>query len=292
MSTRRLALLLAAILAVAALAAVVPAGATAQDDGADTTETDTTETDTPAGSESDSATDDQNDDQALVAIGMLAFGALALGMTLLYLNAWRRSSARLIKDTLEVTGRLPDYEFVAAAVPEPGARELEPTITLSIRGPALVHVGRGARFQAFQDDASVDAEWAVDPPEAGRVEPTTGAQTTVTPARLGPLTVRATAAGATAEAHAVAVAAPRRGGRVPLVGVGYGGITVSIIGLTLMAAATAYGVLDGAALVAFASAVVGYFFVEARGQQATQQAEPSDGMGSTTPPADDGADHV
>ena len=136
----------------------------------------------------------------------------------------------------------------------------------------------------------VEAQWAVDAPEAGRVEPAGGTETTVTPTRLGPLTVRATVADVTAEAHAVAVAAPRRaGGRVPLVGVGYGGITISIIALSLTAAATAYGTLDGAALVAFAAAVVGYFFVEARGQQAV----PSDDAGSTTPPAaDDGADQV
>jgi hypothetical protein len=81
------------------------------------------------------------------------------------------------------------------------------------------------------------------------------------------LTVRATVGGLSAAAHVVAVAARWRPGRIPFVGVGYGGITIAIIALTLAPAATAYGKLDGAALVALAGAIVGYFFVEARGQQ-------------------------
>jgi hypothetical protein len=120
----------------------------------------------------------------------------------------------------------------------------------------------------FLDGAPTEAEWAVQPTDAGRAAPPKGETTTVTPTRLGPLTVRATAAGATVEVHAVAAAAPRRAGAIPLVGVGYGGITIAIIALTLTAAATAYGKLDGAALVTLAAAIVGYFFVEARGQQA------------------------
>ena len=114
-------------------------------------------------------------------------------MTLLYLNAWRRSSAELIKHTLAATGQLPDYEFVAAALPDATARDLDAAVPLSIRGPALVHVGRGARFRALQGGAAVQVEWAVDPAEGGQAEPSAGERTTVTPTRLGPLTVRATA---------------------------------------------------------------------------------------------------
>ena len=285
MTVRPLALWLAALVSVATLAAVSPAVAAAQAGD----EADTTETETPAGEETGVAAQEQdNDDDAVVAVGVLVFGALALAMTLLYLNAWRRSSAELIKHTLAATGQLPDYEFVAAALPDETARDLEAPVPLSIRGPALVHVGRGARFRALQGGEAVQVEWAVDPAESGRAEPSAGDRTTVTPTRLGPLTVRATAGDATAEAHAVAVAAPRRTGRVPLVGVGYGGITIAIIALTLAAAATAYGSLDGAALVALAGAVVGYFFVDARGQQAAS----SDDAGSSAAAGDVGEDQV
>lgn len=271
---------LAALLAVAALAAAVPAVVAAQGDGgAEATKTATT------GSQPAGDADDQGDD-ALVALGVLVFGALALGMTLLYLNAWRRSSEKLIEQTLSATGQLPEYEVVAAALPDAGARGIEPKIVrLSLRGPALVHVGRGARFRAFADGEPIEVDWAVQPPDAGRAAPATGEWTTMTPARLGPLTVQASAAGTTAEAHTVAVAAPQRAGAIPLVGVGYGGITIAIFALTLAAAATAYGKLDGAALVALGGAVVGYFFVEA---SASGQRAGTSGETGTSAAAGDG----
>lgn len=68
---------------------------------------------------------------------------------------------------------------------------------------------------------------------------------------------------------------------MPLFGAGYGGMTIAIVALTLASAATFYGVLDGAALVALAGAVVGYFFVESRGQQAQEQAQQGASDGST-----------
>jgi hypothetical protein len=276
--TRRpLTLWLAALVAMAALATALPAVA-AQGGGTETTRTQTAPTRTTETATTESGTtgdkgtagdNEEQDDDALVALGVLVFGALVLAMTLLYLDAWRRSAAELIKETLAGTGQLPEYEAVAAAVPEAGARGAPAEeVRLNIRGPALVHVGHGSRFRALQDGAAVSADWAVEPPEAGRTEPTSGAQTTVTPARLGPLAILATAGGVTSALHAVAVAAPRRVGRIPLVGVGYGGITIAIIALTLAGAATMYGKLDGAALVAIAGAIVGYFFVEARAQQA------------------------
>jgi hypothetical protein len=224
---------MASLLAVAALAAAVSAAAAAQDDvSADATPTKTTP------SQQAEHADDQGDD-ALVAVGVLVFGVLALGTTMLYLNAWRRSSESLIEQTLDATGQLPEYEIVAAALPDAGERGIEPkAVRLSVRGPALVHAGRGARFRAFADGEPVKADWAVQPPDAGSAAPVTGERTTVTSARLGPLTIQASAADTTVQAHAVAVPAPRRAGAIPLVGVGYGGIVIAIFSLTLAASAT------------------------------------------------------
>jgi hypothetical protein len=213
---------------------------------------------------------DENDDDALVTLGVLVFGTLALGMTLWFMNEWRKSSTALIRETLEVTGSLPELDAIAPTVGEADARRGRPVAAsqLRIHGPPLVHVGRDARYQVFRDDQPVEADWALHPADAAHAEAAAGAEMTMTPAREGSMKIRATVDGEIVEMPVLAVAPRRAAGRVPLVGVGYGGIAIAIFALTIAGAATTYGKLDGAALVTFASAIVGYLFVDARAQQA------------------------
>lgn len=304
---RRVSLWLAALLAVTLLAVAAPAVAPARDavtaaegqpaggtgtdtTGTDTNPTDTTPTDITPTDTTGTAEDDADDnDDALVAIAVLLFGAFALGIAVFYLDRWRTSTEALIKTTLAKTGELPELQVVGAAVPagEEGVRggldQPEP-VPLLVTGPALLQVGVAATYSATQGGALATVAWTVDPADAGTVDPASGDTARVTATKVGPLKVRGTLDATTAEVPAVAVAPARDAGRVPLVGVGYGGITISIFALTLAAAATVYGKLDGAALVTLAGAVVGYFFVQARGQQANAGSGGGAGGGDVPPP--------
>jgi hypothetical protein len=221
-----------------------------------------------------------------IAAGVLVFGGAALLMTLLYLNSWRRATTSLARATLEKTGRLPVYEHNPIELQAAGARGIgEPASTLKIRGPSTLYVGRPATFTAVRDDKPVEAAWSVEPATA-TVEPERATAAKVTASRAGPVTVRAEVEGTTAEAHAGAVRAPARSGSgsVPLVGLGYGGVTIAIVAVTVAGAITALGVLDGAALAALLGTVVGYFFVERRSQppetpQAPAESEAEEGGG-------------
>lgn len=214
-----------------------------------------------------------------IAAGVLVFGGAALLMTLLYLNSWRRATTSLARATLEKTGRLPVYEHNPVELEAAGARGVgEPAANLKIRGPSTLYVGRPATFTALRDNTPVEAAWSVEPAIA-TVEPERATAAKVTASKAGPVTVRAEVEGTTAEAHAGAVRAPARGGvgSVPLVGLGYGGVTIAIVAVTVAGAITALGVLDGAALAALLGTVVGYFFVERRSQSPeTPEAPPAD----------------
>lgn len=214
-----------------------------------------------------------------IAAGVLVFGGAALLMTLLYLNSWRRATTSLARATLEKTGRLPEYDHNPVELQAAGARGIdgEPAGTLKIRGPSTLYVGRPATFTALRDDTPVEAAWSVEPATA-TVEPERGTATRVTASKAGPVTVRAQVDETIAEAHAGAVRAPARGGAgsVPLVGLGYGGVTIAIVAVTVAGAITALGVLDGAALAALLGTVVGYFFVERRSEPPQNPVPPAE----------------
>jgi hypothetical protein len=113
-------------------------------------------------------------------------------------------------------------------------------VEITIDGPAFVSLRRGARFRALRDGEPVEAEWSVEPaencPSGARTRRAGNGDGVV----RGQLKVQATVEDATAEAYPFAMPAPRRGqrGAIPFVGAGYGEITISIIALTLAAAAT------------------------------------------------------
>ena len=227
--------------------------------------TDTTAVDvgaTAAGEDDDS---DFSDGEVLVAVAFLSFGAIVLALALWFLSGWRASYQALASLSLERTGALPAVDHNPVELQQTGARGAAPPPKLRIRGPALLHVGRRATFAALQDDAPAEADWEVvstaGADSGATVDPARGAETSVTVARPGPVTVRAAVGATVAEAHATVVPAPARRGGVPLIGGAYGGITIAITGLTIAGVLTALDKLDGAALAALLGSIVGYFFV-------------------------------
>jgi hypothetical protein len=156
---------------------------------------------------------------------------------------------------------------------------------LAIVGPEQVVVGQAAEFTAKLGDApAADAAWTVEPADAGRLQPVAGPATRFTATRAGQLTLKATVGGVTAPTRiTAAAAADGQPGRIPLVGAGYGGITIAIVAVTVAAALTALGVLDGAALATLLGTVVSYFFVQQRDDRSSRQDRTGAGDGANPP---------
>jgi hypothetical protein len=145
------------------------------------------------------------------------------------------------------------------------------------------------------DGNPVECTWSVTLEGAAVVKPVTGKETALTAAKDGPLTLTATTAeGGTASVPVVAVPAQQAGprGSLPLIGTGYGGITIAILAVSVAGALTAIDKLPGAALATLLGTVVSYFFV----QQQRNGGSAGDGQtrgrsGSATDESRGGTDH-
>ena len=196
-----------------------------------------------------------NDNDRDLAFLIVAFGAIALGLVYWFMNQWRQDLRLLMGATLARTGSLPAISYG----PQEGGtgRPLDVAADeLDIAGPAQVTVGEPAEYTAT--DA---ATWTLNPPEAGKLNPTGGAKTTLTATTAGALQLTATVGVETKTIVIAALPPVASAGAIPLIGAGYGGITIAIVAVTVAAALTAVDALPGAALATLLGTVVSYFFV-------------------------------
>jgi hypothetical protein len=161
---------------------------------------------------------------------------------------------------------LPDYELNVAETAPVTAKGIGEPPSLKIVGPPAVTVGQPAKFSAqTAEGPAANCTWSVDADRAS-VAPTTGAETVVIAKKPGPFTLKATAGGAPATATVVAVnTGDARRGALPIIGVGYAGLTIAIIAVTGAAALTALRIFPAAALSTLLGTVVSYFFLRRDG---------------------------
>jgi hypothetical protein len=236
---------------------------------------------TTAANTSDKTSADNADSSPTLAKWLLVFGVIALGLTLLYLHGWQESWTSLAGSALGRTGSLPDFVFVSPVVPDVTARGMDvEQATLEIEGPLTLPVNQSGTYRVRDLKQGDKPTWSVDPEDAASVSPASGPKTTLKPTREGPLALAATTATGKGVAQIAAVRAQSAAGTLPLVGVGYGGVVLAIVAVTVASSVTALGLLDGAALATLLGTVVAYFFAQASGRH-DQQAPADDGQTTT-----------
>lgn len=191
---------------------------------------------------------------------VLGFGILTLVIVYYYLHRWRKTWQTMAADVLSRSGRLPGIKLVQTEITVQGVSS-----TVTIRGPGTVIVGQPSQpFIATIGDQLVSVEWQIDG-DGAELSPSTGSQTVVTARSPGAFAVHAEKAGS-AKSKPIYVAAiesaPGSLGDLPLVGAGFGGITIAILAVSVAGALTAIGLLPGAALATLLGTVVSYFFVQ------------------------------
>lgn len=213
----------------------------------------------PSPSASASAADTGRSEE--LAYVLVAFGVVALGLVYWFLNRWRRDLGQVMGASLQRTNRLPDVVYSRQEGGGGGPRDVGALEqALEIGGPAMVTVGEEAAYEATGDGAQ-GATWTLTPADAGRLDPAQGARTTLVASKVGPLQIGVTV-GAVTKTVAVAAMPPSESpGSIPIIGAGYGGVTIAIVAVTVAAALTAIGALPGAALATLLGTVVSYFFV-------------------------------
>ncbi len=269
--------------------AVADCGATAAVTSTDTTSTvPTTSTSTSTSSstepsDSQSAASDSSDNRG-VAVVIFFLGAAALGLAYLFYDRWRASYEKLAAAALQTTGQFPvtvfnpveDAQFRSRGITVDAATQ-QPVVA----GPAAVVVGEPTVYKAaVQGAPATSCAWTLQPPDAAKVEPASGAETTLTALKEGPITLSATAEGGEPTlVHVTAIAKGGGGGGVPLLGTGFAGTAAAITAFAIAGGLAAMNILSGAAFIAFLGPVVGYFFAQARdsaqaGATGTQGAQP------------------
>jgi hypothetical protein len=218
---------------------------------------------TTATTSTETKDDDSSDDNRWVAIGIFLLGALGVILAYVFYDRWRKSYETLALATLTATGAYPETVFPPG---EAGVRLAQaqtppkPVVT----GPATVIVGEPNIFKATVDDVAADScTWTVKPEGAATIQPSTGAEVTVTATKSGPLTLYAQIDDG-APTPVKLTAANKTGGGVPLLGTGFAGAAAAIIAFSLAGGLAALDVIGGEAFIAFLGPVVGYFFAQAK----------------------------
>jgi hypothetical protein len=249
--------------------------------GTGTTGTGTTGT-TTAGPRGESSSSSE-----LLAAIILVLGATGVAFAYFFYNGWRTSYEKLTQSALNKTGHLPQIEFNpveshlfrvdAVAQQDAGQQPV-------VKGPAAVVVGEGVSYKATLGGAPAAAcAWAVQPADAGTVQPAAGAETTLTALKEGPLVMTATVPAEQPTLVPVTALAKVTEGRVPLIGLGFASVAAAIVAFAIAGALTALGNLSGAAFIAFLGPVVGYFFAQASGSGSSGgSTKPAGGTGGTT----------
>jgi cytoskeletal protein RodZ len=229
---------------------------------------------------------DGNDGE-IVAIAILVLGAGGAALSYLFYDRWRLSYEKLASETLSKTGRFPTTEFDPVASSQFRARGVgagEAVEQPKVTGPIAIAVGRAAAYNATVDGQPAGGTaWAVEPADSASVDPATGAETSVTAKKEGPLTLTAKLGEGQPTLVHVTALADRQSGGVPLLGTSWAGVTAVIIAFAIAGALTALGKLDGDAFIAFLGPVVGYFFAATRGSTQGGGAGGTDSGGAAAP---------
>jgi hypothetical protein len=203
-----------------------------------------------------------------LAVGILVLGVVGLALAYFFYNGWRNSYQKLAESALRITRRVPQTIFNPVENAQFRPRGITAAAAAEqpvVRGPAAIAVGEPTTYKATVGGApGASCAWAVEPTDSAAVKPETGAETTLTALKEGPITL--TAKVGTAEptlVHVTAIARVAEGG-VPLLGTGFGGVAAAMIAFAIAGALTALNILSGAAFIAFLGPVVGYFFAAAR----------------------------
>jgi len=204
---------------------------------------------------------------SLIAAAVLIFGLVVLIILYLYLNAWRKTTAKLIEDNLRRTGRLPGgYHEVTAKVRvgtrgalAGGGGSAGGELTLS--GPGVVTTGQISEdYVAKLDGHPVTVTWTAE--GHGRLSTPSGPTTKLTTSAPGIVHIKGEYNGKDVAVDVVSLDNLASEGKVPLIGGGYGGITIAILAVTVAAALTVLNLLPGAVLATLLGTVVSYFFVQ------------------------------
>ncbi|HEV2975103.1 MAG TPA: hypothetical protein VGX69_08920 [Solirubrobacteraceae bacterium] len=200
-----------------------------------------------------------------IAIAILLLGIASLGFAYLFYDRWRGSYQALAGATLRSTGHLPSVEVNPVELAQFRARGIEAAAQQPVlKGPAAVHVGESVVYAASVGDAPANCTWSVQPADAATVTPSTGPQTTLVATKEGALTLAGKVGdGAASELHLVALPATAEG-KIPLLGVGFGGVAAAISAFAIAGALTALNIVSGSAFIAFLGPLVGYFFAQSR----------------------------
>jgi hypothetical protein len=208
--------------------------------------------------------DDNSDDNRWVAIVIFVLGALGVTLAYVFYDRWRKSYETLALATLTATGAFPETVFPPGEAGVRPLRNQTPPPKLVVTGPATVIVGEPNIFKAAVDDVAADScTWTVEPEGAATIQPSKGAEVTVTATKSGPLTLSARIdKGEPTTAKLTAI--KKTGGGVPLLGTGFAGVAAAIIAFSLAGGLAALDVIGGEAFIAFLGPVVGYFFAQAK----------------------------
>lgn len=290
--TAGLVLVLVLVLAGPATAAVTSTGPTGSTPpgmsttgttAASTGTTGTTSSNTGSTAASNETSDSSNDDDnRLMAALIFILGIAVVALAYVFYDRWRKSYEKLAEAALQKTGQFPQTVFDPVAKEQFRARSIsaesakeQPVVT----GPAAVVVGEPTVYKATAADApATSCAWSVQPSATVTVEPSTGAETTLTASEPGPITLTAKLGdGNPTLVHVTAIAKDGNGGGVPLLGTGFAGTAAAITAFAIAGGLTALHILSGAAFIAFLGPIVGYFFAQAR-----------DSTQGGTPPAQSG----
>lgn len=217
--------------------------------------------------DSKSTTDD--DDNRGIAILIFILGALAVVLAYVFYDRWRKSYETLALSALKTTGTFPNTIFNPVELAQFQARALGEQQTTQkpvVVGPAAVTVDVPATYSATADNAPADScSRTVEPVDAAKIEPATGASVTVTASKEGAFTLNAKIGdGEPTPVPVTAMPKAASSSGIPLLGTGFAGFTAAIIAIALAAGLTVLNVLGSEAFIAFLGPLVGYFFAQGK----------------------------
>lgn len=221
-------------------------------------------------------TDSNGDDNRGVAIVIFLLGAIGVGLAYFFYDRWRQSYEKLALSALQTSGGLPQTVFNPVEDAQFRGRGETDAPQPVVTGPATVVVDEPNVYRAAVNGGpAASCTWTVKPEDAATVQPTTGADVTVTVSKEGPLTLSAKIGEGEPTLVPLTAVAKTSGGGVPLLGTGFAGFAAAIIAFSLAGGLTALDILGGEAFIAFLGPVVGYFFAQARNTDQSSSAGPA-----------------
>jgi hypothetical protein len=228
----------------------------------------------------------ENGNLRLTAVAFIAFALLVIGAVLLYLNSAQKRFYETIRAAIRRLGTIPPAESIPSF--QAGVAAAASTSTLKIVGPSVLKVGEATTFTALVDGVEASATWAVEPSDGISDPGAEASSVALTASKAGTFKITATATGADGQpvsdsVQVTALQVPDKLPALPLIGAGYGTVTIAIVAITAVVVLGMLDFLDGQALATFFGGIIGYIFLKA-GQGGVAQG-PAGAPGGDAPPA-------